>query len=195
MNLNKEISKHIESIFEESAKTFSSYQLTKELPCLSGCGACCLSQEISASTSEMLPSAFRLLNDEGIERVEELLDELEGTPSKTCVFYHRNSEDGTKGFCMNYSTRPAVCRSFGVAAYRDKNGGKTMSICKRLKEAYPEEVKKLDPNDAPVIGDFAKQIYLLGQSSDAKLMHINEALYEALKKVWLGHTYDSSEDS
>ncbi|WP_412472239.1 hypothetical protein, partial [Halobacteriovorax sp. RT-2-1] len=66
---------------------------------------------------------------------------------------------------------------------------------KRLKEAYPEEVKKLDPNDAPVIGDFAKQIYLLGQSSDAKLMHINEALYEALKKVWLGHTYDSSEDS
>ena len=195
MSLNKEISKHIESIFEESAKTFSSYQLTMGLPCLSGCGACCLSQEISASVSEMLPSAFRLLNDEGIERVEELLEELEGTPSKTCVFYHRNSEDGTKGYCMNYSTRPAVCRSFGVAAYRDKNGGKTMSVCKRLKETYPEEIKNLDASEAPVIGDFAKQIYLLGQSSDARLMHINEALYEALKKVWLGHTYGFNEDS
>ncbi|MFG1504854.1 YkgJ family cysteine cluster protein [Halobacteriovorax sp. ZH5_bin.2] len=189
MSLNKEISKHIESIFEKSSQTFSSYQLSKGLPCLSGCGACCLSQEISASTSEMLPSAFRILNEEGIERVEELLEELEVRTSRLCVFYHRNSQEGTDGYCMNYSTRPTVCRSFGVAAYRDKNGDKVMSVCKRLKDAYPNEVKSLSPSEAPVIGDFAKQIYLLGQNEDAKLLHINEALYQALKKVWFSHTF------
>lgn len=184
MSLHREVSKHIESIFKESAETFGSYQRKVGLPCLTGCGACCLSRDISASISEMLPSAFRILDEEGIEAVEKLILELESTDSKVCTFYRMNSDDGTEGYCANYETRPSLCRSFAVAAYPDKNGSKTMSICKRLKEAYPERIGGLNALEAPTIGDYAKQVYLTGPSADAKLLHINDALCEALKKVW-----------
>ncbi len=192
MSINREISEHIESIFANSAKTFSGYQSSVGLRCLSGCGACCLSQEISASTNEMLPTAFRILEEEGMDRVEELIEQLESNNSRQCIFYMKKSEDGTQGYCSNYETRPAVCRSFGVAAYKDKHGQRVMSICKRLKEAYPNKISALAPSEAPIIGEFAKQIYVLGQEADSKLLHINEALYEALKKVWIDGYYGSN---
>lgn len=188
MNWHREIAGHIESIYRESNETFSNYQQQMGLPCLSGCGACCLSPEISATILEMLPTAFSLVDKNGLEFAEQFLQQLENSQDFVCVFYKRLSLDGKKGHCTNYEFRPSVCRSFGAAALRDKNGNKSMSICKYIKEAFPETIKNLDPIDAPVIGDFAKKITLLDPYLGNKLYPINEALKLALIKV-LSITY------
>lgn len=192
MNWHRDISKHIESIFQESNQTFSQYQTAMGLNCLNGCGACCLSKDVCASVLEMLPTAFRLIDERGIDACEVLLNDLIASEEKVCIFYKRTSEDGRKGHCTNYNTRPSICRSFGAAAMKNKLGEKTMSICKVIKDAYPEKIKDLNPNEAPTIGDFAKRILLLDPNLGTKLLPINEALKEALLRALSSSYFDLS---
>lgn len=138
----------------------------------------------------MLPTAFRLIDEKGIDESEHFLNELISREDKVCIFYKRTSEDGKKGYCTNYETRPSICRSFGAAAMKNKLGEKTMSICKLIKEAYPDKIKELDPNEAPTIGDFAKRILLLDPSLGTKLLPINEALQDALSRAISASYFD-----
>ncbi len=73
---------------------------------------------------------------------------------------------------------------------KNKLGEKTMSICKLIKEAYPDKVKELDPNEAPTIGDFAKRILLLDPGLGTKLLPINEALQDALARAISASYFD-----
>lgn len=176
----RELAKAINQIYIDSHNTFTSYQRSTGLNCLSGCGACCLSKEISATVLEMIPTALDLY-DRGI--AQEVYDQLLIREDLTCYFYHKLSPDGFKGLCMNYGHRPSVCRSFGAAAARNKYGQKTMSICKLIKEQQGELINSINPELAPVIGEFARKVMSLDPRLGERILPINQALKEALEMI------------
>src|SRR4051812_18901933 len=111
MNI-REFSHNLEKLYEEMSSTFSSYQSSTGWSCLSGCGKCCLNPEIEASPLEMIPMALKLY-DEG--KLEAWIEKLKSTDQEFCLAYEGDIQG--KGKCGQYSTRPSVCRMFGVAGY------------------------------------------------------------------------------
>lgn len=176
----KNLSGQVQEIYSESEKTFSGYQRTTGLNCIEGCGKCCLGSEISATILEMIPTALHL---HSTSKAFEVFDMLDNLTTSQCIFYIRTSSDGAKGYCSNYTHRPSVCRSFAVAASKDKHGKKTPSICKEIRDFYPKHQQIIDLENAPVIGDYARKIASLDGSLGTMLYPINAALKMALEKV------------
>ncbi len=176
------LSEEVEQIYERSNETFSKFQLDQEMPCPTGCGKCCLSKEISATVLEMLPTAIRLFKE---NKHEVTYDKLGNQNEVQCIFFNPHIDNGNKGLCENYQTRPSVCRSFGLAAVRGKAGDKKLSVCKVLKEIYPDKIMNIALDQAPVVGEYARQIIGINPGLGAQVHPINEALRLALQKVIL----------
>jgi len=187
----RQLSFEVSQIFNESQSSFSQYQHQTGLICLERCGACCLSPEISATILEMLPTAFDLLDKKMAIEVLTILEKLE---YPRCFFYKAFNQDGTKGTCQNYQHRPSVCRSFGAAAVKNKYGQKAFSICKLIKHDHSELISKLNPEEAPVIGEYARKIMGLDPDLGTKVFPINQALEKALLMILqLQHYGDQNE--
>ena len=176
----RQLSFEVSQIFNESQSTFSQYQQQTGLTCLDRCGACCLSSEISATVLEMLPTAYDLLDRKMAIEVLTILEKLE---YPRCFFYKAFNQEGTKGTCQNYQHRPSVCRSFGAAAVKNKYGQKTLSICKLIKNENLEKITSLNPEEAPVIGEYARKIMALDPVLGANVYPINIALEKALQMI------------
>lgn len=193
MSYLRSVAKQVEAIYKDSHESFSSFQSLQKLNCLPGCGKCCLNKEISCTPLEMLPTAFKLYDENKAEEILENLTRIDFENANDemlqCIFYERHSPDGSKGQCTNYLTRPCVCRSFGAAATTDKNGKKVGSVCKLIKEASPEAYKAANFDNSPVIGEFARKVMTLDNSMGSKYMPINLALKEALEKVLFSESY------
>lgn len=176
MSRYRELVQSVVSFFEQSQLAFSTFQRSTGLFCLQGCGACCLNHEVSASVIEMLPAAFDIV-DRG--KTDEVLNLLENFKDGHCFFYCKDSSDGQLGHCGNYQYRAMVCRSFGVAAVKNKKGEKTLSVCKKIKMYYPNLFERASCENAPVIGDFSRQVLALDQNLSL-VMPINQALKHAI---------------
>lgn len=176
----------LQSFYDELGETFAAGQQRSKLACLSGCGQCCLNPAVEASYLEMLPMAMKLYNE---GRAEAVLEELQDTRPVSCWAYTRTSADGLQGHCGQYETRPTICREFGVAGTKDKNGELRLSICKHIRAADPvaAEVATASAREwaPPLMEDWT--IRLLQLHPD--LMHgqrpISEALAMALDKILL----------
>lgn len=172
----RELVQSVVQIFEQSQQAFSSFQRSTGMHCLSGCGSCCLNHEVSASIIEMLPAAWDIVES---NRTEDVLNALTIQPEGQCLFYQRDSEDGHQGHCGNYQFRAMVCRSFGVAAVKNKRGEKTLSVCKLIKAHYPNLYERTNAEPAPIIGEFAQQVLGLDPHL-AQIYPINTALENAI---------------
>lgn len=191
MGYLRSIASQVESIYKDSHETFSSFQQEQNLNCLTGCGKCCLGKEINATIVELLPTAYKLYDakvaEEILEKIEKLNSEHEIIQ---CIFYEKHSPDGVLGKCTNYDTRPSVCRSFGAAATKNKEGKKVAAVCKLIKEHRPEEYKNANFENAPVMGDFARKIMSIDSVMGRELIPINQALRFALEKVLFTEEYE-----
>lgn len=182
MDYIRNLAFEVESIYKESQNSFSSYQSSQKLNCLTGCGKCCLSTQIQSTILEMIPTALYLHDQKRADQIYDALD-LVDTENSICIFYQKHSEDGHLGKCTNYDLRPSVCRSFGAAAVKNKMGEKVASVCKLIKEKYPQEYAQMNLSEAPVIGEFARRIITLDTNLGLKLYPINHALKKAIEKV------------
>lgn len=191
MNI-REFSQDLQNIYEEMGKCFSDYQKASELPCLEGCGKCCTNPEIEASPYEMLPLALKIL-DEG--KLEEWLDRLENPLQDHCLLYQAHSADGNKGSCGSYQHRPTVCRMFGVSGYYTKHRQITLSICKLIKQKYPEQSQQqqtqVTEEKTPMLVDWTYRLTQLDPQVIQNRMPINQALKKALEKVALYALYQA----
>jgi len=179
MNI-KEFSYQLQSLYDEMGKTFGDLQKKSELPCLPECTKCCSNPDIEASPIEMIPMALAIFESPDFESIYEKLTLSEGLP---CLMM-----DGKK--CTRYEQRPSVCRMFGVAGYFDKNHQKTLSVCKLIKEAKPDQYSKtLLKVDAstPMMADWFSRLKSLHPQIDQNRQPLNMALRNALEKVALWH--------
>ncbi|HJS14533.1 MULTISPECIES: YkgJ family cysteine cluster protein [Rheinheimera] len=169
---------------DEIAQTYSRYQNDRKLFCRSGCGECCLHPGIEASVLEMLPLALHLY-DAGL--AESTLEALQQHTQDGCFFYQASSEDRKSGQCGVYPYRPAVCRMFGAAGYRGREGEVLLSICKVIRADEPEAViatqQSLSSETPPMMRNHKAQIAQLDYELSKENMPIKQATAAALEKV------------
>lgn len=194
MNL-AEKSEAVSDLFGELDSEVKQFSSEAGLGCVSGCGFCCANPQVPASAQEFLPLAFDLY-EKGL--AESTLIALEAhTEEEKCIVYRSQSEDGSKGFCGNYSKRGMICRLFGASARRDRLGKKELIICKILKveksKEYKEATQRINEDmDIPL----ATGYYTRLKDIDESLCHqhpINRAISLALELVLRYKFYEEGE--
>lgn len=156
--------------------------------CRSGCGQCCLSQTVEASVVELLPMARALVEDGQADVVYERA--ISGQ-SASCVLYQPQAQDPSLGRCSRYQHRPSVCRLFGFAAIRRKDGGKELVSCDWHKKLQPEAVslaqKAIDNGGlVPMFPDIGMRLSALtALPTLTSKLPINQALALAIEKISL----------
>jgi Fe-S-cluster containining protein len=196
MNL-AEKSQAVLDLFVELDSEAKQFAAEANLSCLSGCGFCCANPQIAASAQEFLPLAFDLY-EKGL--AESTLVGIEtATEAGKCVVYRPQSDDGSKGFCGNYSKRGMICRLFAASARRDRLGKKALIICKILKEERPDDIQNVTAriNDDMEI-PLATGYYTRLKDIDESLCHqhpINRAISLALEAVLRYKFYEDQDQT
>jgi uncharacterized protein len=187
MKKYRELAKEVTAIFRDSEKTFFGYQATTGLTCLPECGHCCYNTiGIYASPLEMLPAALDIIDRGEQQTYLKMLEQKHNNKDSMCVLFAGSDPKQFNGHCTRHQARPSVCRSFGAAAIKNKQNEKILSVCKLIKEKYPEqmlEAQKTHLTAAPVIGTFALQVNALDYELSQELLPINQALYHILQKL------------
>lgn len=175
-------------------KRFSDYQKASGLNCLKGCGKCCTFSEVEASAFEMIPLALKLYDE---NKLEEWLNKLENSQQQSCMMYRPTSPDGASGTCASYDERPSVCRMFGVAGFYNKHKDVTLSVCKLIREKYPELTKmresEASEEKTPMLMSWSYRLANLDPRLTQDRMPINQAIKAALEKVSLYALYQEGQ--
>ena len=188
MNI-REFSQDLQKIYDQMWEAFSQYQAASGLNCLVGCGKCCNNPEVEASVLEMFPLAVRILDE---NKLEEWLDKLEGPTQDHCLMYEPHSPDGSKGQCGVYKERPSLCRMFGVAGFYNKHHEVTLSVCKLIREKYPDltKIRESEVSDkTPMLITWSYRLAQIDPGLIQDRMPINLALKKALERIALYAQY------
>jgi len=189
MNI-RDFANELQNIYDDMWKDFSSFQRGSGLHCLEGCGKCCNNPEVEASVLEMLPLALRMFDE---NRLDEWLEKLENPSQEHCLMYEPHSPDGSKGGCGVYKERPSLCRMFGVSGFYNKHREVTLSVCKLIREKYPEltasREKEVNPDKTPMLVTWSYRMAQLDPALIQDKMPINQAFKQALEKVALYALY------
>jgi uncharacterized protein len=161
------------------------FQNASGLRCLPGCGACCDTEEVEATVVEVIPLCWHILLSRKEERYFSAITEMEELGSQSCVIRDVTPSRQAEGYCSLYQFRPLVCRLFGFATRRDKNGGLEFMACKWLKDATPEAVKRAQIGlgsslPLPVYQDAFMRVASLNPALGFRRLPINRAIKEAL---------------
>lgn len=195
--MNKQLGQAISAEFQRVSSEFSSFQSNNKLECFEGCGKCCFNSDVNCSPIELLPMAYDILDRGDAEKIHEMASNYHGT---TCFFLDVENFETGRGKCREYKNRPLVCRSFGVAARKDKNGSVEFSVCKPLKEGrsleYNELIQKdwIHAPDVPYIEKLSSRLCTLDPAFLDKQHPINESLVIILEKIMM-HSLFSSDNS
>ena len=184
----RDFSGKLQGLYQELSETFSSYQSSTGLACLSGCGRCCLNPDIEASVLEMIPFALKVY-DEG--KLDEWLLISQRPAADFCALFEGTS-DG-QGKCGSYQERPSICRMFGVAGYFNKEHQATLSVCKFIREKYPDLTLETEARSSlentPMLSYWSSKLSDLEPQLIQERMPINKAIHLALEKVALYAQY------
>lgn len=189
MNI-RDFCKNLSEVYQEMSKAFSSTQNLNNLQCPSDCGRCCQNPQIEASILEMLPMALYLhdhnLTDSYLEKIDHSMQ-----TNQFCIGIKDNR-------CHLYQNRPSICRMFGVSGFSDKHQKIQASVCKRLKELFPEESHKVinspENHHLEIMSHWSSRLLTLDPNLLNHNMHINLALAKAIEKVELHLRYETEQN-
>lgn len=185
------------TIYDELDERIARFQGASALRCPTGCGACCLEQEIEATVLEALPLAQQILSNQQEENILGLIEEREKHEDALCVLYQPDPAIPGNGSCSCYRARPLVCRLFGYAMRRNKAGVLELSLCRVLKEKIPHAILKAEKRihdgcDVPVYQDSFMRIASLDPDIGFRRLPVNLALKRALEKLYWKKRYGPS---
>lgn len=181
----------VEKIFNRLDRETAALKNDTGMHCLAGCGRCCTKPDIEASPLEFLPLAFEWFSN---GKAYEKLEELDQHDSAICMVFAPITASDRNGSCSQYKYRGLICRLFGYAVSRDKNGEKKLVTCTLIKQDQPKEYES-------ALSMIAKKEYLpsilnyyqLLSQIDFKLANqmlpINGAIKVALQEVMQHYSY------
>jgi uncharacterized protein len=175
----------IMALYAELDEKVSQFQRLTGLQCPFGCGLCCPTATVDATVLEMLPAAAEILRQGTesywLERIAEAETRI------GCVLYADNRADNAPGHCGFYPWRASVCRLFGFAAVRTRDGSSSLAVCKHLKIANPDMAKyaAAHADQAPMFSDIGAILYALDPALGSHVMPITEALGKAIQRLGL----------
>jgi Fe-S-cluster containining protein len=176
----------IGELFSRLEAETSAFAGASGLRCPDGCGACCESPNVYTSVVELEPLAQELVARGEAEAALDRAAQAAGAGPGPCVFYA--SHGPGLGRCTVYALRPMICRLFGFAAVRNKQGQPELAGCRVHKAAQPEVMEHARAMVAggqpvPMMTDWQQQAAELGTSATGALVPINQAIQQALERA------------
>jgi Fe-S-cluster containining protein len=175
----------VTGLFAGIDKKVAEFQLKSGLRCPKMCGVCCPTADVQTTILEMLPAAQEILRRGAVSF---WLDRINAQDhSNLCVFYLIRPAPEASGHCEFYAWRPAVCRLFGYAAVRTREGKSALAACKHLKKTAPDNVAAamLLEAEAPCFTWYGTRICGLDPVLGRKILPINMALRHAIERMGL----------
>ncbi|WP_228853350.1 YkgJ family cysteine cluster protein [Aegicerativicinus sediminis] len=181
----------VERVFKQLEKDLASFQNATNLRCFQGCGRCCTTPNITATTLEFIPLAYHL-HKQGL--AIQWYQKLSVYNVSNCFAFNHLVIEGIGGNCGQYNYRGLICRLFGFSAMRDKYGTAQLVTCKTLKEGKTQEYQVAQQHissgkPAPLMSNYYYQIQSIDGNLGSKLLPINMAMKEALKVVLSYYAY------
>ncbi len=178
----------IKELLSSAEHATTKFQKVYKIGCFSGCGKCCSTESIEASSLEFLPLAEYLWKK---GEAAELLEKLKDADSlENCIFYIPNCNDKTKGFCAAYEHRGLICRLFGFSLRQNKNGMNEVITCKEIKEKYSlSNISFKDEEHEFNMSDYYLQLADIDYSRAFKRYPVNKAIAEALNEYAQMNSY------
>ncbi len=172
-------------LYRELDKAVAGFAGKSGLACPQGCGHCCLSEKVEATVLECIPLAFELFRTFQAELILKRLEKNEN--DKRCILYRSDYADTGLLGCTQYPYRAVVCRLFGFAGNRDRDGIFRLAMCRIMKEAGGAGLLPVTIDDPdipmPLFVDAGLRITTLHPDLGTERLPINTALREALLKV------------
>ena len=170
-------------LFSRLEAETSAFAGASGLRCPDGCGACCESPNVYTTVVELEPLAQELV---ARGEAEAALERAAAAGPGQCVFYASHAPG--QGWCTVYALRPMICRLFGFAAVRNKQGEPELAGCRVHKAAQPEamahaRVLVAGGHPVPMMTEWQQQAAELGTSATSELMPINHAIAQALERA------------
>jgi Fe-S-cluster containining protein len=191
MSIKRKV-KAVERIFKSLEEEIRNLKKQTGIQCLTGCGKCCTKPDIDASPLEYLPLAFEWFK---LGIAAEKLEYLRENKSLICSNYAPLSLiDQNSGNCSIYQYRGLVCRLFGNASSRDKNGDLKFVTCKLIKENDPRSIELAndllkEKKYVPVFSDYYRKLYQVDFKLASQIHPINTAIAIALEEVMSYYAY------
>ena len=183
--------KAVERVFAHLEIETKALSASTGMRCITGCGRCCMKPDIEASPLEFLPLAFSWFIE---GKAEEKLNELTSNSSGICLVFQPVHLSDRSGSCGDYAYRGLICRLFGYATSRDKNGARKLVTCNLIKtehpEAYQVAVDKISNNEKiPSFINYYQKLSQIDFRLANQMMPINAAIREALHEVMKHYSY------
>lgn len=183
--MDHRLSQSLQQEYSDVSLVFSHFQKETGLICREGCGKCCFKTDIVCSPIELLPLGLSLISR---NQAESMLEKCLSNLQNHCVLLEVQDADRGLARCSEYSFRPYICRAFGVSARKNKYGKPDFSICKFIKEDWPEELTTMLQNefaekDLPYIELWRKKIESLDPAFLEQQLPINQSLAIMLEKL------------
>lgn len=179
--------KQVQKVFVMLEEEMTAFQQNSGLGCLTGCGHCCTKPDISAAVLEFLPYAFDLFLQKRSSIVKE---ELVNNPQQVCHLFksHGVGENGNvHGGCTLYQSRGLICRLFGFASVRDKEGKPSLSTCKWIKSTQSDKIIAAEglvqDGQAPGYLFYYQQLTQIDFRMGQQYLPINQAIIKAIDEV------------
>lgn len=191
----RELAQAVQAIYADIDAAVARFQTHSGLVCPPGCGQCCLFGRVEATVLEFLPLAFGLHR---LQQAEELLDRLLlASQGPRCLLYQADRIARGEGGCSQYAGRPLVCRLFGFAGNRDRQGVARLALCRTMKEQGNREATFLGQIDdgMPIFAEAGMRMTSLHPAYGTQRLPINKALAEALAVVGMSLALTGRQDA
>jgi Fe-S-cluster containining protein len=165
-----------ESLIEEVRKEYSAldakiadFVATTGLACPSGCGRCCENPNVTATPLEAILLAASMPPNGTVP------------DSSICMFYE--SKGNGRGQCLAYEARPLVCRLFGFASHRKRDGSIGFRPCGVHSHEAPDQTAAAVESavTAPLYSDWSSRLRSIRPGWMNEEMPINHAVKEAFQ--------------
>lgn len=193
---NHKLAEQVKEIYHKIDERTESLAIATGLKCPPGCGKCCENPDIETTPLEMLPIALELFEK---KQSQEWIEKAEAVNWQgRCIFYQPDEFIAGNGRCSIYDFRPSVCRLFGFAAVKNKQGTAEFAACRYHKQIMPEMVEKVKESIAggvPVASfpEIAIQLSNIEPYLGNQRMPINQALKVAIQRVGLMAQWETAD--
>jgi len=176
----------IQELFHKLDDEIEIFKTKTSLGCVNGCGRCCENPDVCATVVEVMPLAYEIWNK---GHAEMFLEKIRVDQKGWCIFYQTDPAIAGNGRCSVYPWRPLICRLFGYAAKKDKHGQAGLVTCSTMKNhcapEYQTTTERLTVGSlsAPMMQEYAMQVFNIDPSLGQEQMPINQAVAIAIEKV------------
>lgn len=184
MKYIQKVVRQVEKVYSDLDREALYFTSQSGLQCQGGCSSCCHYKNIRASVLEMIPLAWFLHLSNLQDEVFEKLDQSHAV----CVSLRVLDTGEGAGGCLYYEQRPLICRLFGNAGIRIRDGQTAIYTCNIMKTTDPvlfqQVMKRLQHGfRIPMAEDFQTRLYVIDFAMASEIHPVNLSLRIAMEKI------------